>query len=46
MVNVSHPALFIDWCLTFLRGLDSQSGNGPTTLPPLNLEALLKAFEK
>ena len=42
MVNVVHPALFADWCLTFLRGLDSQSANGPTTLPPLDLEALLK----
>jgi len=45
MVNVSHPALFLDWCLSFLRGLDSQTANGPYGLPPLNVEALLKSFE-
>jgi hypothetical protein len=44
MVNVVHPALFVDWCLTFLRGLDTQSANGPSSLPPLSLEALLKSF--
>jgi hypothetical protein len=44
MVNVVHPALFVDWCLTFLRGLDSQSANGPSSLPPVDFEALVRAF--
>ena len=45
MINVAHPALFIDWCLTFLRGLDSQTQNGPTTLASLDLTALLNTLK-
>lgn len=44
MINVVHPSLFADWCLTFLRGLDSQSVNGPSAPAPLDLEALLRAL--
>lgn len=44
MINVVHPALFIDWCLTFLRGLDTQSQNGATTLPAEELAQLLRVL--
>jgi len=44
MVNVVHPSLFIDWCLAFLRGLDSQTQNGATTLSASDLQMLLKAL--
>lgn len=46
MLNIVHPALFVDWCLAFLRGLDSQSMNGPTTLPPIDIKAFLKGTAK
>jgi cytochrome c oxidase subunit 2 len=42
MVNVVHPALFLDWCLTFLRGLDSQAQNGANPLPAAEVTRLLK----
>jgi hypothetical protein len=46
MVNVAHPALFIDWCLTFLRGLDTQSQNGASSLPPFDVAALIRAVTR
>lgn len=44
MVNVVHPALFADWCLTFLRGLDTQAHGGAVGPSPAALNALLSSF--
>jgi hypothetical protein len=41
MVNVVHPALFADWCLTFLRGLDSQAHSGAVGPAPAGLGRLM-----
>jgi hypothetical protein len=44
MVNVVHPALFADWCLTFLRGLDTQAHGGAVGPAPAGLAELLSAL--
>jgi heme/copper-type cytochrome/quinol oxidase subunit 2 len=44
MVNVVHPALFADWCLTFLRGLDTQAHSGSVGPAPAEVRALLSAL--
>ena len=44
MVNVVHPALFADWCLTFLRGLDTQAHSGSVGPTPESLARLLGAL--
>ena len=41
MVNVVHPALFADWCLAFLRGLDTQAHGGAVGAAPERLGRLL-----
>ena len=45
MVNVVHPALFADWCLTFLRGLDTQAHSGSVGPTPQALTHLLGALK-
>ena len=45
MVNVVHPALFADWCLTFLRGLDTQAHSGSVGPTPQALTHLLGALQ-
>jgi heme/copper-type cytochrome/quinol oxidase subunit 2 len=45
MVNVTHPTLFLDWCLTFLRGLDATSRNGGSALSPESLRSLLALLD-
>jgi hypothetical protein len=45
MVNVVHPALFADWCLTFLRGLDTQAHSGSAAPSPEALTQLLKGLD-
>lgn len=46
MVNVTHPALFLDWCLAFLRGIDAQAYNGGLCLSPAELSTLLTVLKE
>lgn len=45
MINVAHPALFLDWCLVFLRGLDAAAAAQLAGLLAVDAGALLAAVE-